>query len=354
MLDRLANELILNIIEFLCPTQVFATADPYPDSEPPPLKSLSRCSRRFYTLCFPYLFASIRLRLHESHARDEIESLRQFLAQKQLRVQTIAISFGNYWNSGKMGRELKKFLWEHHIVSLSLHQTRGDQSVREKCAKWPYALEHIQSLHLSTIDEDGDLKMLLLRQCPATYVVVEDGNFREEVTASLIPELLSQYSLRPAIAHTKPSLFPNLARFEYKACWPSLNRVALLLEFVAKLPVLRRLEIALMYGEEVLLKDTDIWFRPTPDGILYRGIISAYSRLATVVEEMKVLDVLEVRDSKVPFHGDTAAPRCFVEFENGLYRRMDAVRDDLTLEGLYLGGCQTLGQVFGDGLLLTN
>ncbi|KAF8545471.1 hypothetical protein BDD12DRAFT_811915 [Trichophaea hybrida] len=333
MLNRLANELILNIIESLCPSQVFSTTDPYPNSLPPPLKSLSRCSRRFYTLSFPYLFSSIRLRLHDSHTLNEIANLRQFLTQNHLRVQTIAISFGHYWNSGKVGKELKKFLWEHHIISLSLHQTRGDQSVREKCAKWSYALEHIQSLRLSTIDDDGDLKMLLLRQCPATYVVIEDGNFREVTRTSPIPELLSHHDVRPAIAHTKPALFPNLTKLEYSACWPSLNRVVLLLEFVAKLPALRRFEIALMDGEEVVLKDTDIWFRPTPEGILYRRVISAYARLGTVVDEMDVLEVLEVRDSRVPFHGDTRPPRCFVEFEKGLYRRIDRKCDDLALVG---------------------
>jgi hypothetical protein len=332
MIERLANELILNIIEFLDLPASFASPHLHHTCHPP-LKNLSRCSRRLYSLCHPYLFRSLRLELYASHSLRRIQALRSFLASAQYtrRVERIAIIFHGHWNEGKIGLELKKLLWELQIPSVSLYQPRGAQSYREKCARWAYALEHIRQLRLETMDEDGDLKMLLLRSCPAERVEVFDGRFEREIEYAT-PELLRSRDASPGLAQLKPAMFPHLKELVYSATWPSLGRFAKLLAFVVGLPVLERLEIALMEGVEIELKRTDIWFRPTDDGIRYREVVSEYSRLAAVVDQMEGLRFLVVRDRRNPWaSGDAIPPDSMVETTQWVYRKINPICDGVNV-----------------------
>jgi hypothetical protein len=332
MIERLANELILNIIEFLDLPAAFASPH-LCDPGHPPLKNLSICSRRLHSLCHSYLFRSLRLELYAGHSLRRIQALRSFLASTQYtrRVERIAIIFHEQWNEGKVGLELKKLLWELQVPSVSLYQLRGAQSYREKCARWAYALEHIQQLRLETMDEDGDLKMLLLRSCPARRVEVFDGRFEREIEYAT-PELLRSRDASPGLAQLKPAMFPHLRELVYSATWPSLGRFAKLLAFVVGLSVLERLEIALMEGVEVELKRTDIWFRPTEDGIRYREVASEYSRLAAVVDQMEGLRFLVVRDRRNPWvGGDASAPDSMVEATQGFYRKINPVCDGVNV-----------------------
>jgi hypothetical protein len=331
MIERLANELLLSIIEFLDPPHSFASPHPNPLGHSP-LKNLAQCSRRLYTLCYPYLFRSLRLELNEGLALQRIRDLRAFLRTflSTRRVERIAISLNAHWNAGKIGLELKKLLWELQIPSLSLYQPRGSRSHREKSARWAYALEHISQLRLETMDEDGDLKMLLLRSCPATSVEVIDGRFAREIEYAT-PELLRSRDASPGLAQLKPTMFPNLARLVYTATWPSLGRFVKLMGFITGLQKLERLEIALMHGVEVELKRTDIWFRPTEDGVRYREVISEYSRLAAVVDQMEELRVLVVRDRRNPWMDDAQPPESMAETTERVYRKIHPACDGVNV-----------------------
>ncbi|KAA8910125.1 hypothetical protein FN846DRAFT_905240 [Sphaerosporella brunnea] len=327
MIECLANELLLNIVEFLDPACPFASPHPHSTGHPP-LKNLSRCSRRLYSLCHPYLFRSLRLELHENQSLSRIHALRSFLSSlPNRRVERIAITFHARWNEGKIGLELKKLLWELQIPSLSLFQPRGARSHREKCAKWAYALEHTRLLRLETMDEDGDLKVLLLRSCPVTQVELFDGKFEREIKYAT-PELLRSRDASPGLAQLKPAMFPHLRELIYVATWPSLGRFVKLLGFVMGLPALERLEVALMWGVELELKRTDIWFRPTEDGIRYREVVSQYSRLATVVDQMDQLRFLVARDKRNPWvSGEANTPESMVEATKGTYRKINPACD---------------------------
>ena len=320
MLTQLANELILNIIEFLAPPRDFATASTHSQ---PPLKNLSLCSRRLYALCFPTLHRTLRLRLRRDTARAHLAALRAFLASAQIgAVAAVALDLGDEWNAGHVGLELKTLLSALGVASLTVAQARGHASARERCAKWAFPLARLARLRLRTVDDGGALRMLLLRACPAAHVVVDDGDLRAPADAAGVA-LLHDRRACAALAAMKPALFARLARLEYSATCPSVDRFAVLLEFVGRLPALRELRVTLMAGvalEDV--RESDIWFRPTDVGRSYRMVVSQYQRLAAAIEGMDGLRRLEVGDRRVPYHADAKPPSAFTEVETGVYWRL--------------------------------
>lgn len=216
-LDTLATEVVLTIVEYLAVTPDFAA--PRDNDHPSPLKSLAQSCRRLYAICFPFLFQSLRLSLERNRALQSINALRRFLWQHGLQrsVQSVIVVLGSAWNEGKVGIELKKFLWELQVNSLTLSKERGQAAAKEKSAKWPYFLDTVDSLRLETIDDDSELKMLLLRQCPARLVHVEDGDFRDFYNRTDGWSLHKQPPPEPAIVALKPSVFPNLKTLIYFA-----------------------------------------------------------------------------------------------------------------------------------------
>lgn len=318
-LDSLATELLINIVEYIDVLRDFADVDDSPEN--PTLKNLSLSCHRLHAICFPYVFRSLRLRLRPRHAHATINTLRHFIKRNNLRkaISHIALDFGNEWNTGKVGLELKKFLWEIQIRSLTLKQRRPDASIREKSAKWSYSLDTIEALRIQTIDDDNELKMLLLRVCPARTLHVEDGSFRDMYDDDAY--FHHNPHQRPAAAFLKPSVFPNLTTVVYTAAWPSYHRFDNFLEFVSKLPVIHHFSVTLMGGEDAELHLEKKGYRVSGDAVRYREIVAAYQILAGRVEGMEGLTWLVIGDNRVPFAGDTEPPPSFVEMGGGVYRR---------------------------------
>lgn len=318
-LASLATELLTNIVGYVDVLRDFAEAGDSPGQ--PTLKNLSLSCHRLHAICFPYVFRSLRLRLRRRHAQTTIDNLRHFINRNNLRktVSHFAIDFGNEWNTGKIGLELKKFLWEIQIKSLTLKQARQDTSIREKSAKWCYFLDTIEALRIQTVDDDNELKMLLLRVCPAQLLHVEDGSFRDMYDDDAYYH--HNPHQKPAAAFLKPSVFPNLTTVVYTATWPSYHRFDNFLEFVSKLPVIRHFSVTLMGGEDTELQLEKKAYRVSGDAVRYREIIAAYQILAGRVEGMERLLWLVIGDTKIPFVGDTEPPPSFIEVSRGVYRR---------------------------------
>lgn len=330
-LASLATELLTNIVEYVDVLRDFAEVGD--SSEQPTLKNLSLSCHRLHAICFPYVFRSLRLRLRHQHAQTTIDNLRQFIKSNNLRktVSHFAIDFGNEWNTGKIGLELKKFLWEIQIKSLTLKQARQDTSIREKSAKWSYFLDTIEALRIQTIDDDNELKMLLLRVCPAQLLHLEDGSFRDMYDDDAYYH--HNPHQRPAAAFLKPSVFPNLTTVVYTAAWPSYHRFDNFLEFVSKLPVIQHFSVTLMGGEDTELQLEKKAYRVSSDAIRYREIIAAYQILAGRVEEMERLMYLVIGDTRIPFVGDTEPPPSFVKVGGGVYRRRMIDEEELDFDG---------------------
>ncbi|KAL7270908.1 hypothetical protein RUND412_006371 [Rhizina undulata] len=324
LLASLATEILIAIVECLDEPEDFATFKNRDD--PPPLKSLARTCRRLYAICFPFLFKSIRLRLHAGQAHDEIDQLREFLRRCELKrsVENVAISLGDEWNSGKIGLELKKFLWELSVKSLSLHRpNRFGLAVRERSAKWSYFLDSIERLRVCTIDDNIELNMLLLRQCPAKLLHVDDGDFRSQFADD--SHIRRDPHQQPAIALMKPSVFPNLSSVVYYATWPSYVRFENFLRFVDRLPSLRELMVTLMGGKNEVLEFRNVdRYKPYRQLIPYREMVLAYRILSTSADANEKLKRLVVGDvHQNPFHGDTLPPASFKEVALAVYERID-------------------------------
>jgi hypothetical protein len=295
ILPHLATELLLQIISYLSPSTPFSSPEDY--DGPPPLKSLSQTSHQFYSLCFPFLYSHLRLRLSPETTSHQLSSLSAFLALTQLRAANLSLHLAPRWNYKSHGLDVKKFLWSQQVRVLSLHASRvigsDGTGVREKCARWPYQLQHLQELRLVTVDGDHDLKMLLLRSCPISSLVVDDGLF-EGISSRDMPSL--------GLLGTKPSMFPCLTKLNYVGNWVPPERIMEVLTWVKQLPKLKELEFSLVSQEKDLrLKRKEIWFQPTEKGLRFRRVITGYIYIARVVDQMKGLKVVRTTDGMNPW-----------------------------------------------------
>ncbi|RPA89830.1 hypothetical protein L873DRAFT_1720392 [Choiromyces venosus 120613-1] len=324
-LELLATELLLNIAQYVDIPEEFTIIDG--PNEQPSLKNLSLTCRRLRAVCFPFLFRSVKLPLENGHTQRSIEELRGFIRDNVLErtIESMGLAMGPQWNGGKVGLELKKFLWEISVKSLSIRQYRTTYlGLREKSARWPYFLDTLEGLRLDEVDDENDLKMLLLKQCPIRLLHVNDGSFR-----SLYEDEdhyfqgIAEYG--PGIASFKPSVFPNLTTVVYHAAWPPYNRFDGFLQFVAKLPVIEELEVKLMGGEDLELDLKRKAYKIPPDAVRFREMVSAYQILAWRVGTTSSLQRLIIRDHRIPYHGETDPPQYFAEGPVGTYeKRKDA------------------------------
>ncbi|KAI5820255.1 hypothetical protein BZA77DRAFT_301966 [Pyronema omphalodes] len=295
ILPHLATELLLQIISYLSPSTPFSSPEDY--DGPPPLKSLSQTSRQFYSLCFPYLYSHLRLRLSPETTSQQLISLSKFLSHNQLRASNLSLHLAPRWNYKSQGLDVKKFLWSQQVQTLSIHATRiiGNDGVglREKCAKWPYQLQSLQELRLVTIDGDHDIKMLLLRSCPISSLVIDDGFF-EGIASRDLPSM--------GLLGTKPGMFPCLRKLTYSGNWVPPDRVMELLSWIKQLPSLRELEFGLVSGEKDLrLKRKEIWFQPSEKGMRFRRVITGYIYIARMIDQMNDLKVVRTTDAMNPW-----------------------------------------------------
>lgn len=76
-----------------------------------------------------------------------------------------------------------------------------------------------------------------------------------------------------------------------------------------------------MGGEDANLNLQDVWYRPSPDTLRYREIVSAYQILAHRVQDMAGLEYLVTRDRRIPYLIDTAPPASFDHIAPGIYQR---------------------------------
>lgn len=321
-LEFLATELLLNIAQYVAETpEEFTIIDG--SKEQPPLKNLSLTCRRLRAVCFPFLFRSVKLSLENGHTSRSIRELRGFIRDNSLErtIESMGLAMGPEWNGGKVGLELKKFLWEISVKSLSIRQHRTPSHLREKSARWPYFLATLERLRLEEVDDDNDLKMLLLKQCPIRLLHVNDGSFR-----SLYEEDDNYFEgsaeYGPGIAAFKPSAFPNLTTVVYHAAWPPYNRFDSFLEFVARLSAIEVLEVKLMGDEDLELDLERKAYKITPDALLWGEMVTAYQILAWRVGTIGSLQRLVVRDHRIPYHdGKTAPPQSFTEGPVGTYQK---------------------------------
>ncbi|CUS14090.1 unnamed protein product [Tuber aestivum] len=319
-LEFLATELLLNIVQYVETPEEFTTINR--SEEQPSLKNLSLTCRRLRAICFPLLFRSVKLPLENGHSRRSIKELLCFIRENALErtVESMGLAMGPQWNGGKVGLDLKKFLWEISVKSLSIRQYRTHLGLREKSARWPYFLAALERLRLEEVDDDNDLKMLLLKQCPIRLLHVNDGSFR-----SLYEEddnyFLGRAEHGPGIASFKPSVFPNLTTVVYHAAWPPYNRFGSFLEFVSKLPAIKVLEVKLMGDEDLELDLKRKAYKLPPDAVRFREVVSAYQILAWRVGTMGSLQLLVIRDHRIPYHGETDPPQSFAEGPLGTYQR---------------------------------
>ncbi|CAZ81721.1 unnamed protein product [Tuber melanosporum] len=324
-LEFLATELLLNIVQYVETPEEFTTVDG--SKEQPSLKNLSSTCRRLRAVCFPFLFRSVKLPLEKGHTCKSIEELRSFILNNALEktIESIGLAMGSQWNEGKVGLELKKFLWEISVKSLSIRQYRTHHTLREKSARWPYFLATLERLRLEEVDDDNDLKILLLKQCPIRLLHVNDGNFR-----SLYEEddkyFLGRAESGPGITSFKPSAFPNLTTVVYHAAWPPYNRFDGFLEFVSKLPAIKVLEVKLMGDEDLELDLKRKSYKLPPDAIRFIEVVSAYQILAWRVGTIDSLQRLVIRDHRIPYHGETDPPQSFAEGPVGTYQRQNDTR----------------------------
>ncbi|KAI5840471.1 hypothetical protein DFP73DRAFT_558631 [Morchella snyderi] len=314
-LDSLATELLVQIVDYISPL-----GDLNPDPDFSTLKNLSLTCHRLHSICFHPLFASIRLELKYSTSTTTITHLRDFVRTHQLQptITHVTINFGHDWNDSKNGLELRKLLWELRASSLTLSQPRSATSVREKCAKWSYNLDTLRALKVSLLDDNNELKMLLLRVCPVRLLVVEDGCFRLTYESN-DPSFHYNPTQCPGVALMKPGIFPNLTRVVYSAAWPSYNRFDNFLRFVRRLPVLRELGITLMGGQDAELKLGREGYRLSGDSVRYRDITAEYAMLTGIVERsMEGLRVIRIGDIRVPWKEDhVSAPMTWREDVSG-------------------------------------
>ncbi|PUU78503.1 hypothetical protein B9Z19DRAFT_1084113 [Tuber borchii] len=318
-LGFLATELLLNIVQYVAETpEEFTIIDG--SKEQPPLKNLSLTCRRFRAVCFSFLFRSVKLSLENGHTHRSIRELRGFIRDNSLErtIESMGLAMRPEWNGGKVGLELKKFLWEISVKSLSIRQHRNP-SLREKSARWPYFLATLERLRLEEVDDDNDLKMLLLKQCPIRLLYVNDGSFRSLYGNDNYFVGDAEYG--PGIAAFKPSAFPNLTTVVYHAAWPPFNRFDGFLEFVAKLSTIEVLEVKLMGDEDLELDLERKAYKATLDTVLWTEMVTAYQILAWRVGTMGSLQRLVVRDHCIPFHGKTAPPQSFTEGPIGTYQK---------------------------------
>ncbi|KAH0611118.1 uncharacterized protein H6S33_011545 [Morchella sextelata] len=313
-LDSLATELLVQIVDYISPL-----GDLNSDSDFPTLKNLSLTCHRLHSICFHPLFASIRLELEYSTSTTTITRLRDFVRTHQLQptITHVTINFEHNWNESKNGLELKKLLWELRASSLTLSLPRPASSVREKCAKWSYNLDTLQALKVSLLDDDNELKMLLLRVCPVRLLVVEDGCFRL-MYESDDAHFHHSPTQCPGVALMKPGIFPNLARVVYSAAWPSYHRFDNFLGFVCRLPVLRELGITLMGGQDEGLNLGREGYRWSGDSVRYREIVAEYALLTRKVERsMEGLRVIRIGDIMIPWKEVVGAPMGWREDVSG-------------------------------------
>jgi hypothetical protein len=321
-LDSLATEVLLNIVQYVDSPEDFTSIER--SETPPGLKSLSLTCRRLYAVCFPFLFRSVRLHLRKGRARQSIEDLRGFIRGNGLlgKVESVGLRFESEWNTGKIGLELKMLIRELAVKSLSLHQQRGHEAVREKSARWPNTLDTVERVRLQTVDMDDELKMLFLRQCPARELHVDDGSFR-----TLYDNDHGYYYRhpleRPGVSFLKPSTFPNVSRVVYYAAWPPYNRFTFFLDFVSALAAIEHLTVTLMGGEDRNLELKKKGYKPSIDAIRYREMITAYQILAHRVDNTPSLKHLIIGDHRLPWRGDTDPPETFVERSPGVYEKND-------------------------------
>jgi len=314
-LEFLATELLLNIVQYVAGTpEEFTIING--SKEQLPLKNLSLTCRRLRAVCFRFLFRSVKLSLEDGHTRRSIGELREFIRDNSLErtIESMGLAMGPQWNGGKVGIELKKFLWEISVKSLSIRQHRAP-GLREKSARWPYFLATLERLRLEGVDDGNDLRMLLLKECPIRLLHVDDGSFR-----SLYYEDEYYFQGRakygPGIASFKPSVFPNLTTVVYHAAWPPFNRFDGFLEFVGRLSAIKVLEVKLMGDEDLEL---DFWRRAY--NVRFGEMVSAYQILAWKVGTIGSLQRLVVRDHRIPYHGETDPPQSFTEGPVGTYQK---------------------------------
>ena len=263
----------------------------------------------------------MRLSLEDGHTRRSIRELRGFIRDNSLErtIESMGLAMGPKWNEGKVGLELKKFLWEISVKSLSIRQHRVP-GLREKSARWPYFLATLERLRLEEVDNDNDLKMLLLKQCPIRLLHINDGNFRSIYVGD-------EYYFRgkaeygPGIVSFKPSVFPNLTTVIYHAAWPPFNRFDRFLEFVARLSAVKVLEVKLMGDQDLELDLERKAYKRSPDAVRFREMVSAYQILAWRVGTIGSLQRLVVRDHRIPYHGETDPPQSFTEGPVGIYQK---------------------------------
>ncbi|RPB12226.1 hypothetical protein P167DRAFT_536082 [Morchella conica CCBAS932] len=313
-LDSLATELLVQIVDYISPL-----GDLNPDSDFPTLKNLSLTCHRLHSICFHPLFASIRLKLEPGTSTSTVTHLRDFVRTHQLQptITHVTINFGHDWNETKNGLELKKLLWELRTSSLTLSQPRLATSVREKCAKWSYHLDTLQALKVSLLDDNNELKMLLLRVCPVRLLVVDDGCFRLMYKSDGAYFHHSQTQC-PGVALMKPTIFPNLTKVVYSAAWPSFHRFDNFLGFVSRLPVLRELGITLMGGQDLELNLGREGYRWSGDSLRYREVVAEYAILTGRVERsMEGLGVIRIGDIRIPWKEDVKAPMSWREDVSG-------------------------------------
>lgn len=323
-LEFLATELLLNIVQYVAETEEFTIIDGFEGQ--PPLKNLSLTSRWLRAVCFPFLFRSVKLSLKNGHTSRSIRELRGFIRDNSLErtIESMGLAMGPEWNGGKVGLELKKFLWEISVKSLSISQHRDRYlcrpSLREKSARWLYSPATLERLRLEEVDDDNDLKMLLLKQCPILRLLhVNDGSFRSLYKHDYY--FLGRTGHRPGIAAFKPYAFPNLTTVVYHAAWPPFNRFDGFLEFVARLSTIEVLEVKLMGDEDLELDLERKAYRVTPDTLLWGEIITAYQILAWRVGTIGSLQRLVVRDHRIPYHERTDPPQSFTEGPVGTYQK---------------------------------
>ncbi|KAI5853924.1 hypothetical protein BZA05DRAFT_395102 [Tricharina praecox] len=317
-MNRLSNDLLLDIMDLLDPPRRFASIKDVAHG-PPALKSFSLCSRRLHALCRRKLYSSIRLFLRQGAASRLIDHVVNALSSQGIIPDRMAICFGRDWNEGGVAMELRKLLCELQVKSLSLHQSCCNESIAEEHDDWPYALEHISSLRIEMQNGSGNIEMLLRPKCSARYLEIDDLSGNPETddfsryARPVAPKLLGAAVLNPA-------MFPHLERMSYIVS-PRPNCHLHPMHFVDRLPLLHRLvlEIELTRHKRECVSGRE-W--------TYMGIRKAYDGFAREADFMEGPAMLVIRDVGGWWDDDWSWPSTsMVETDTRVYRKINPACD---------------------------